>query len=199
MNAASDIVVSTLPRLACRTRTPACGETTEAVPGAVLICKLDLPDAVAAVPARLLHDTRLAGCQALRQFPLHRRECRIVARVAAPSHGPRAKEYVLGTHLRDHVGMGADEHAGGCDVGQHLVQVHPVATIDDGIDPDQDAVDAHELLAQPLDIVGNIGRSLDRDALFGKRRSSPGKAGILQSGLLSPLRIGRKHDRHSIR
>ena len=75
--------------------------------------------------------------------------------------------------------MGAHEHAGGCDVGQHLVQVRPVATIDDRIDPDQHAVDAHELLAQPLDIVGNIGCSLDRDTLFGKRRSSPGKAGIL--------------------
>ena len=102
-----------------------------------------------------------------------------MARVAAPSHGPRAKENVLGTHLRDHVGMGAHEHAGGCDVGQHLVQVRPVATIDDRIDPDQHAVDAHELLAQPLDIVGNIGCSLDRDTLFGKRRSSPGKARIL--------------------
>jgi hypothetical protein len=94
--------------------------------------------------------------------------------------------------------MGAHEHARGCDVGQHLVQVRPVATIHDRIDPDQHAVDAHKLLAQPLDIVGDIGRPLDRDALFGKRRSSPGKARVLQSGLPSKLRVGWKYDRHSI-
>jgi hypothetical protein len=75
--------------------------------------------------------------------------------------------------------MSAHEHAGGCDIGQHLVQVCPVATVDDRIDPDQHTVDAHELLAQRLDIVGNIGCSLDRNALLGKRRSSPGKARFL--------------------
>jgi hypothetical protein len=57
---------------------------------------------------------------------------------------------------------------------------------------------AHQLLAQPLDIVGGIGCTLDRDALFGKRRSSPGEARVLQSGLPSKLRVGWKYDRHSI-
>src|SRR5262245_11430911 len=94
--------------------------------------------------------------------------------------------------------MGAHEDAGGRNLGQYIIQGRPVATIDDRIDPDQYAVDAHELLSQVLDSVSKIGCRLDRDTFFGKRSSSPGKARVFQSGLLSPLRIGRKHDRHLI-
>ena len=102
-----------------------------------------------------------------------------MACVAAPSHGARAKENVLGAHLRDHIGMGAHEDPRGCDAGQHPVQVRPIVTIHDRIDPDQHAVDAHELLSQLLDSVSNIGCSLDRNALFGKGRSGPSKARVL--------------------
>ena len=57
--------------------------------------------------------------------------------------------------------MGAYKHARGCDVGQYLVQVRPVAALDDRIDPDQDAVDTLELLAHPCNIVGDVGCALD--------------------------------------
>src|SRR5262249_56058961 len=95
-------------------------------------------------------------------------------------------------------GMRAHKHAGACDFAQHFIQDRPVTTIDDRVDPNQHAVDTHELRTQLLDIVIDIGCTLHVDALVCKRRSNPGKARVLQSSLPSTPSVGRKHDGHSI-
>src|SRR5262249_34868477 len=89
--------------------------------GAGLLCKFDLPNAIAAMPAYPFQNTRIASCQACWEVSLHYLKSRIVAGIATPSHAPGAVENLLGAHLRDHVGMRAHEHAAGCDVGQRFV------------------------------------------------------------------------------
>ena len=71
--------------------------------------------------------------------------------------------------------MCADEHAGGRDLGQQSVEDGPVAPIDDWIDPDQHAVDTHELSANVVGIIIVIRRALHHHAGVGKGGSCPGK------------------------
>src|SRR5262245_30975235 len=94
--------------------------------------------------------------------------------------------------------MRAHEHAGGCDFAQHFIQDRPVTTIDDWVDPNQRAVDTHELRTQLLDSVVDIGCTLHVDALVCKRRSNPGKARVLQSSLSPTFRVSGKHDGHPV-
>ena len=97
-------------------------------------------------------------------------------RVGTPSELARAKEYFLGAHLEDHVGMRADPDSLRRDLMQHRVQLRSIVTVGNRIDPHQDAIEAQQLIADLIDYLVRVhrgfGGNIDPGQSF-KHRAQP--------------------------
>src|SRR4051812_28876045 len=67
--------------------------------------------------------------------------------VGSPAELSRPVENLFRTHRLHDVGVGADPYAGGGDLAEDGVDAVPILAAADRVDPDDDAVDAEELVA----------------------------------------------------
>ena len=71
--------------------------------------------------------------------------------IRAPAEVSSDKQYFLRAHLQNDVGVGTDPDTLGGHVTQQGIQERPILPVGDGIDPDEDAVDLEELVADSSD------------------------------------------------
>jgi hypothetical protein len=115
----------------------------------------------------------------------------------APSNITRAIQDFLCPQLQDYVGMRADRNACGGHITKHGIENSPVPTPFNGIDPYQNAVNLHELLANFRAKIIVIYRRLDVHPLGGKGPEQLREPVILLRRVPPRLVIARVENRHS--
>ena len=108
---------------------------------------LHLPDALPAIAAVLLDDTRPSGVQPLRKFGAERIICAIELGVCPPAKVAGRVENFLHAHLLRHIGMGTDPDPAAGNLAQHGIKFESAPTVGERIDPDKDTVRIQQLLA----------------------------------------------------
>jgi hypothetical protein len=136
--------------------------------------RFHFPDAVAAVATVLFEDAGGALLKAERELLAEFLGGRVEVGAAAPTHVAGLEENFLCPHFEDDVGMGADEDPDIGDLTEEGIEASSVATLFDGIDPDEDGVHAQELredfVCEVLVVDRGVGFQADvinrlRDAL----------------------------------
>ena len=158
--------------------------------------EFDLPDALPAVAAVLLEDTR-ARRQPRRKLFAESPGGAIEMGVGAPAEALGAMKNLLHAHLEDHVGMSADPDPPGGDVAQHRVERRPVLAVGNRIDPDQHAVELQKLLPHLGHHIVGIDRRLGVNAERGQRLEDVAESVVVRRRVASRLSISAPKQRQS--
>jgi hypothetical protein len=79
-------------------------------------------------------------------------------------------EYLLGAHLEDHVGMGADPNAACRDLAQQRVEMGAIAALMNRVYPDEHAIERSQLCPHSVEDIVLVDQRFRIDADIAERR-----------------------------